>query len=91
MSKKMDPDDPAYWMLFDGHTSSTTVYDETCYICNDPEFAQMGLPLCRECPKCKEAGTGLGHVAADDTECTVCGYDEYDDMMEQHEADQGND
>ena len=59
----------------DGYTSSTRVYDENCYICRDPDFARMGLPLCRECDDCKENGRGLGHVAADDTECTVCGWD----------------
>lgn len=69
-------DDPAHLLLTDGHTSSTTVYDARCYICNDPEFAQMGLPLCRECDACKEAGRGLGHVPADDCECTVCGSNE---------------
>lgn len=63
----------------DPYTSSTTVHDDKCYICNDPDFARMGLPLCRECPKCKEGGVTLGHIAADDCECTVCGYDEMDE------------
>lgn len=70
VSKPMQPDDPAYWMLFDGHTSTPVVYREGCYICEDPEFAQMGLPLCRECPNCK------GHVAADDEFCDDCGANE---------------
>lgn len=69
-------DDPAHVLLTDGHTSSTTVHDANCYICNDPEFAQMGLPLCRKCPACKEAGRGLGHIPADDEQCTACGYNE---------------
>lgn len=60
----------------DPYTSSTEVYDPRCYICNDPDFARMGLPLCRKCPECQKSGK-LGHVAADDTVCTVCGYDEY--------------
>lgn len=75
-------------MLYDdSYTSSTNVYDENCYICRDPDFAQMGLPLCRECPQCKESSGGeeLGHIAADDSVCTVCGYDE----MEGYEAELG--
>jgi len=65
MSKKMKPNDPAYWMLFDGFESKPNleIYDPNCYICNDPEFAQMGLPLCRPCLICK------AHVAADDCVC----------------------
>lgn len=43
-----------------------------CYICNDPDFARMGLPLCTACMKCK------GHVAADDTICDDCGEDQMD-------------
>jgi hypothetical protein len=70
MSIKMKPDDPAYWMLFDGFETIPVVYREGCYICEDPEFAQMGLPLCRKCPVCG------GHVAADDYRCDDCGLDE---------------
>jgi ribosomal protein L37E len=69
-------DDPAHVLLTDGYTSRTTVYDERCYICRDPEFSQMGLPLCRECEECGRTGRGLGHVAADDCVCSACGYDE---------------
>lgn len=43
--------------------SKTTVYNERCYICRDPEFALMGLPLCYPCPVCG------AHVPADDTTC----------------------
>lgn len=43
--------------------SKTTVYNEKCYICRDPEFALMGLPLCYPCPECG------AHVPADDTIC----------------------
>ena len=43
------------------------VYSPDCYICNDPEYAQMGLPLCRECPRCS------GHIPADDETCDNCG------------------
>jgi hypothetical protein len=68
---QMRPTDPAYWMLADGHTSTPTVYREACYICRDPEFAQMGLPLCRLCPSCT-----TGHIPADDTRCDDCGFDD---------------
>lgn len=70
MSIPMKEDDPAYWMLEDDFTSTPVIYREGCYICEDPEFAQMGLPLCRTCPACEE-----GHIAADDTMCDECGYD----------------
>lgn len=68
----------------DGYTSKKPagVYDDRCYICNDPDFARMGLPLCRSCPACEREGRGPGHIAADDTECTVCEYDEYDEYEE---------
>ena len=78
MSRKMSPNDPAYWMLSDGFTSTPTIYKATCYICRDPEFAQMGLPLCKPCPECK-----TGHIAADDTICDNCNYDL---MEEYHEG-----
>jgi len=68
MSVPMKPSDPAYWMLEDDFTTAPTVYLESCYICRDPEFAQMGLPLCYAC-KCG------GHVPADDTVCSDCGFD----------------
>jgi hypothetical protein len=58
----------------DSYTSTPTVFREGCYICEDPDFARMGLPLCRPCDKCK-----TGHVAADDSRCDDCGYDWYDD------------
>jgi hypothetical protein len=68
MSVPMKPTDPAYWLLERGrqdpsYRSTTTVYDPTCYICLDPEFALMGLPLCYPCPFCGE------HIAADDSRC----------------------
>lgn len=63
------PDDPAQALLRNPDVYSTpTVYDADCYICNDPEFAQMGLPLCKPCPDCDD-----GHVPADDVECSNCG------------------
>jgi hypothetical protein len=72
-------DDPAYTLLQGGYTSTPRVYRTGCYICEDPEFAQMGLPLCRPCPECQKAGRGDGHVAADDITCDVCGHDGMDD------------
>lgn len=77
MSQPMRPDDPAYWMLLDGFTTTPTVNRSGCYICEDPEFAQMGLPLCHKCSKCG------GHVAADDTICDDCGHDHMEDYEEQ--------
>jgi hypothetical protein len=81
MSVPMRPDDPAYWMLQQGlddpskRSVATGPYRDSCYICRDPEFSLMGLPLCRACPSCK------GHIAADDNRCDDCGerepYTEY--------------
>lgn len=72
--KQMVPEDPAYWMLKDSKTTTPTVHRDDCYICRDPEFAQMGLPLCKPCPKCSaEKGEPAGHVSADDEECSDCG------------------
>lgn len=61
-------------MLYDDPYTSTQTGPKRrgCYICEDPDFARMGLPLCRACPKCG------GHVAADDTRCDDCGHDEYE-------------
>ncbi len=74
MSAPMKPDDPAYWMLQQGlkdpsKRTITNVYDPDCYICRDPEFAMMGLPLCYPCDKCD------GHTPADHSVCSVCGHD----------------
>jgi hypothetical protein len=74
----MKPDDPAYWMLEEGRRDPTKrthsdVYSDECYICRDPEFALMGLPLCYACKKCG------GHVPADDSICDACGHDAMDD------------
>lgn len=75
--------DPAAWMLHDGKTSRHAPgvqeigLERGCYICADPEFAQMGLPLCRPCPECQRKqqdcptcqGTG---GLPDHTPCTDC-------------------
>lgn len=72
--RQMKPTDPAYFLLKDGHTSTPTVHRDGCYICEDPEFAQMGLPLCSPCPKCTAGGVEpKGHVPADDECCDDCG------------------
>lgn len=67
--------DMANLLLMDGYTSTQKGPKRgDCYICQDPEFSRMGLPLCTACPKCG------GHVAADDTVCDDCGYDAEEDM-----------
>lgn len=68
--------DPAAWMLDNPKIPRTpqTVYRAGCYICEDDEFARMGMPLCKPCPKCEG-----GHIAADDTVCDKCGYDLYEE------------
>jgi len=73
------PNDPAMILLSNPDIHSKPVpgvYRDDCYICVDPEFAQMGLPLCYPCPQCSaKEGKVAGHVPADDVCCTVCGYD----------------
>ena len=71
-SVPMKPSDPAYWMLKDDFVTIPTIFREGCYICEDPEFAQMGLPLCNPCGYCKAEGN-TGHVPADDEDCDDCG------------------
>ena len=78
MSRPLHPADPAYWMLEEGRKdpskrSTPTVCKAGCYICDDPEFAMMGLPLCFPCGKCG------GHIAADDCVCDACGRDARED------------
>jgi hypothetical protein len=84
MSVPMKPSDPAYWMLFDEFTTTPVVHADHCYICNDPEFAQMGLPLCKKCPNCVRTGAGLGHIPADDPVCTVCNWEEGPDDYDEN-------
>jgi hypothetical protein len=79
MSIPLPENDPAYFLLERGRKdpskrSQTTVYSPKCYICNDPEFSMMGMPLCQPCLKCG------GHVAADDCVCDICGEDQRDLM-----------
>lgn len=51
-------------------------YSPSCYICRDPSFKAMGLPLCRRCRFCG------GHIAADDVVCDDCGRDGSEDIIE---------
>lgn len=84
--RQMKPNDPAYWMLSDGHTSTPEVHRDGCYICEDKEFAAMGLPLCKSCPACSaKAGEPAGHVPADDENCDDCGQS-LRVMLEQQDA-----
>jgi len=90
-SVQMIPEDPAYFLLKDGYTSKTTVTKrDSCYICRDPEFAQMGLSLCQPCPQCSKieieggAPATQGHIPADDPICDDCGYD----LQEAYEQEQ---
>lgn len=62
------PHDPAFALLLDGKTSTPVVHRPGCYICEDPEYAAMGLPLCYKCLRCG------GHIAADDETCDDCGW-----------------
>lgn len=80
LSTVTQPTDPAMALLADPNVHSTPVegvYRDSCYICVDPEFAAMGLPLCKPCPACsaKADGQDAGHVPADDVACTDCGFD----------------
>lgn len=67
MSKPIKKDDPAYFLLEDGFTSKRTIFKKGCYICEDPEFALMGLPLCYRYKFCN------GHIPADSDICDDCG------------------
>lgn len=81
LGPRTTPGDPAYALLLDGYTSKRKVEPRlSCYICMDPEFEQMGLPLCNPCPECKRQGKE-GHIAADDTVCSDCGYDAQEEYV----------
>lgn len=70
------PDDPAYFLLKDEAVSKPRVHRDGCYICEDMEFARMGLPLCTSCCICSaKAGKTAGHIPADDNECDDCGHE----------------
>lgn len=100
MSEPLKPSDPAYWMLqrgkqevagnpnVKGWVTKTEVFKAGCYICEDEEFALMGLPLCKPCPDCQKNGRGDGHIPADDEECSECGYNLYDHYEEECNVDE---
>lgn len=68
------PGDPAYVLLDGGHTSVQVVHRKGCYICEDREFARMGLPLCKRCCQCAAKGKD-GHMPADSYVCDDCQHD----------------
>lgn len=82
MSKRLvinedGPNDPAITLLLEGRRdpskrSTPVIHQKGCYICEDPDFALMGLPLCYRCDTCG------GHVPADDEVCTDCGANQRD-------------
>ena len=97
MSEPMKKTDPAYFLLEQGVNDPSKrshpdegVHDPSCYICRDPEFSLMGLPLCKSCPNCKENNGSPGHVPADDVECTVCGFDVYEHFVRLKQRDKTN-
>lgn len=83
MSAPMKSSDPAYWMLERGYAelagtaentgwvTERTIHKDGCYICEDHEFALMGLPLCSPCPVMVDGVECGEHVPADDVECEI--------------------
>lgn len=72
------PESEATWI------TKTSVYSELCYICIDPEFALMGLPLCKPCAFLVDGVECGAHTPADDIECDE-GHTapEYENYMEE--------
>lgn len=64
--------------------TKTTVYNDRCYICRDPEFALMGLPLCKPCPVLVDGVECRAHTPADDVVCDE-GHDTYEHYMTEGE------
>lgn len=75
------PHDPAYALLKDHLVSTPKVKRAGCYICQDMEYARMGLPLCNLCCVCRAATTD-GHIPADDTACDDCGHELCGDCLQ---------
>ena len=65
------PNDPAHRLLDNVPVTPQKVHRRGCYICEDREFARMGLPLCKPCCQCASQGK-VGHIAADNNECDDC-------------------
>lgn len=70
MHKIEGSSDPAVVLLDRVPRTPKTIHRDGCYICEDDEFARMGLPLCKPCPVCTD-----GHIAADDVQCDRCDLD----------------
>ena len=73
-------------MLFnDSHTTKPVkgIYNANCYICRDPDFARMGLPLCKPCLLCG------AHVPADDDLCDN-GHDNHEIWIQQEMLKNGS-
>lgn len=66
------PNDPAHFLLDNAPVTPQKVHRKGCYICEDREFARMGLPLCNRCCMCSLPG--WGHIPADDEQCDDCGH-----------------
>ena len=73
MSIPLKPDDPCQFLLQNPNIYTIPVFNRKgCYICEDPEFAEMGLPLCYKCMFCE------GHVPADSNACSDCGKEQHE-------------
>jgi hypothetical protein len=72
-ARKLTSDDPAMILLDNVPRTPKTVHKDGCFICEDDEFARMGMSLCYPCKFCG------GHVAADDYRCDVCKKDQPDE------------
>jgi hypothetical protein len=70
----MDIDDTEPWL------KDKPIHKDGCYICEDPEFRLMGLPLCQPCPVVVDGKVCGEHCAADDSVC-----DEGHDLQEWYE------
>jgi hypothetical protein len=71
------PHDPAFELLTDNFYTVPAVHRDGCYICEDPEFAAMGLPLCTACPACVRRQETCGACKGtggypDKTPCSDC-------------------
>lgn len=74
MSQPLKPSDPAYFLLERGRRdpsfrTPTPIFKKGCYICEDPEFSMMGLPVCKPCPVLVDGQPCGAHWAADDSVC----------------------
>jgi len=78
-----DPGDPAYFLLERGRNDPSKrtpviIKKDGCYICEDPEFSMMGLPVCKPCPVLVDGLPCGQHWAADDCVCDAgCDVQEY--------------